>query len=104
MQAIRSTDEGHAAGHAGAEIVADRPEDHRRAAGHVLAAVGAAAFDHRRARVAHGEALAGLARREQLAGGGAIEHGVADDRVVLAFSGETIGRTMMVPPDRPLPT
>ena len=43
-------DEGHAAGHAGGEIVADRAEDDRDAAGHVFAAVGAAALDHGRRR------------------------------------------------------
>ena len=35
------------------------------------------------AGVAHGEALAGLAGGEQLAGGRAIEAGVADDGVVV---------------------
>ena len=37
-----------------------------------------------RARIAHGEAFARLAGREQLARGGAVEDGVADDGVVVA--------------------
>src|SRR3546814_437226 len=46
--AVRIIDEGHAAGHARAEIVAHPAEDHRRAAGHIFAAVRAAALDHDR--------------------------------------------------------
>ena len=42
------------------------------------------ALDHGRgARVAHGEALAGQAAEERAARGGAVEHGVADDHVLL---------------------
>src|SRR3546814_9213083 len=74
-------DEGHAAGHASAEIVADAPEDHGGAGGHIFAAVRTAAFDHhRRARIAHRKALARLPRREQFARRRAVKHGVADDR------------------------
>ena len=50
---------GRAAGHAGGEVAADRPEDDDGAAGHVLAAVVADAFDDGgRAGVAHREPLA----------------------------------------------
>src|SRR6185437_15417670 len=67
-------DESHAATHPGSEIVADLAQDDDGAAGHVLAAVGAAALDHgTRAGIAHGEALARLARGEQRAGGRAVE-------------------------------
>src|SRR3546814_6048118 len=77
--------EGHAAGHAGAEVRADGAEDHRGAAGHIFAAVRAASLDDDLgARVAHRKALARLARREQRARGRAIKDGVADDAVVLA--------------------
>src|SRR3546814_17692729 len=66
--------EGHAAGHAGAEVRADGPQDHRGAAGHIFAAIGAAALDDDiRARVAHREALARLTRGEQRARRRAIE-------------------------------
>ena len=59
-----------------------------------------------RTRVAHREALAGAAGREQLAGGGAVEAGVADDHVLARDDQrlDTSGRTTIVPPDRPLPT
>src|SRR3546814_1037568 len=40
--AVRIIDEGHAAGHARAEIVANPAEDHRRAAAHIFADVRAA--------------------------------------------------------------
>ena len=77
-------DESHAAGHAGAEVVAHGAQEHGRAAGHVFAAVGSAALDHGgRTTVAHREALARLASREQLAAGRPIKAGVADDRVAL---------------------
>src|SRR3546814_13407789 len=46
--AVRIIDEGHAAGHARAEIVAHPAEDHRRAAGNIFAAVRAAAPDPHR--------------------------------------------------------
>ena len=44
---LRVIDEGHAAGHAGREVIADRAENDGRAAGHVFAAIRAAALDHR---------------------------------------------------------
>uniref|UniRef100_A0A0N5A2D4 Integral membrane protein n=1 Tax=Parastrongyloides trichosuri TaxID=131310 RepID=A0A0N5A2D4_PARTI len=75
---------GHAAGHAGPEVEADRPQHHGDAAGHVFQAVGAAALDHGDgAGVAHPEALAGQAGGEQLAARGTVQHGVADDGVGL---------------------
>ena len=75
---------GDAAAHAGGEVAAGRAEHHHHAAGHVLAAVVADALDDRvRAAVAHREALAGEAARRRLARGGAVEHGVADDDVLL---------------------
>ena len=80
---LRVPDIGHAAAHAGGEVVADGAEQDGDAAGHVLAAVVAAALDHGdRTGVADGEALAGAAGGEELAGGGAVEAGVADDGVV----------------------
>ncbi len=84
---------GHAAAHAGGEVAPRRPEDHRAAARHVLAAVVADALDDRaRARVAHGEALAGEAAEERPAGGGAVEHRVADHDVLLGHEGGLVGR------------
>src|SRR5260370_147837 len=81
---LRVVDEGHAAGHAGGEIVADRAENDRRAAGHVFATVGAAALDDDAgARIAHGEALARLAGGEEPAGGRAGEDRVSDDGVTM---------------------
>jgi hypothetical protein len=76
------------------------------AAGHVFAAMVADAFDNRDgAGVAHGKALARDAAEIAFALDRAVKHGVADDDRVFGndpeFSG---GRTMMRPPDRPLPT
>src|SRR5262249_29739419 len=82
----RVVDEGHAARHAGGEVVADIAEDHSDATCHVFDAVRAAAFDDGVSpRVANSEALAGLARGEESAARCAIENGVADDDVVLAL-------------------
>ena len=79
---------GDAAAHAGGEVAARLAEHHHGAAGHVLAAVVAAALDDGgRAGVAHGEALAGHAAEEDLAADGAVEHGVADDDVLLRRDG-----------------
>ena len=90
QRVLRIVHEGHAAGHAGGEVRADRPQDHRGAAGHVLAAVGAAALDHGEGvGIAHAEALAGLAGGEQAAGGRAVEHRVADNGVL--FRGQWAG-------------
>src|SRR5687768_9240671 len=79
----RIPDEGASAGHAGSEVTAGAAKHHHQTAGHILAAVVAHALDHRRrATVADGEALAGLARGKELAAGGAIENGIADQRAV----------------------
>ena len=60
--------ERDAAGHAGREVAAGRPEHDDAAAGHVLAAVVAHALDDRvRAGVAHAEPLADAAAQEDLA-------------------------------------
>ena len=87
-------DERHAARHAGREVVADGSQQHRRAAGHIFAAVGAAALhDGDGPRVAHREAFARLPGGEQLAGGRAIEHRVADDGVPIGRDGRGRHRT-----------
>src|ERR1700723_3452330 len=79
---------GEAAGHAGAEIEAERAEDQDDAAGHVFAAVLADALDDSKgAAVADGEAFAGAAGYEELAGGGTIENCVACENVAAARGG-----------------
>jgi len=79
---------GDAAAHPGGEVAAGLSEHHHGAAGHVLAAVVAAALHHGSgARAPHREALAGHAAEEGLARGGAVEHGVADDDVLLGRDG-----------------
>src|SRR6185437_14612325 len=84
---------GEAAGHARAEVEADLAEHRYHAAGHVFAAVVARALHHRhRAGVAHREALARAAGREQLAAGGAVQTGVADDGGVLRGERRVGGR------------
>ena len=101
--AVFVIDERHAARHAGAEILADGAEDHDCAAGHVFARIGARAFDDRdRAGIAHREAFAGETGGEEFAAGCAIEAGVADDGAVAVRLGG--GRSVMRPPERPLPT
>ena len=63
------------------------------AAGHVLAAVVADALDDgERARVAHREALAREPAEERAARRRAVEHGVADDHVLLGGEGRVLGR------------
>ena len=103
--AVRVVDVGDAARHAGAEVAAGVAEHDHATAGHVLAAVVADALDDRGgARVADAEALADDAAQEDLAA-------VAPYPITLpamiwssATNGEvTGGRTMMRPPDRPLP-
>src|SRR5690606_33836304 len=67
-----------------AEVLAGGSEDDHEATGHVLAAVIADTFDDRdRAGIAHAEAFARASSCEQVAAGGAVEHGVADDGLVL---------------------
>ena len=66
---------------AGADVAADGAEDDDDATGHVLTAVVTRALHNRLSvRIAHAEALAGHALREELAAGCAIQAGVADDR------------------------
>ena len=75
---------GQPAGEAGAEVQPGAAQHHHRAAGHVFAAVVTRALDDRGgAGIAHREAFAGAAGREQLAAGGAVQAGVAEDRRVL---------------------
>ncbi len=59
-----------------------------------------------RAGVAHRETLAGDAAEVGLALDRAVDHRVADDDVLVGLAAEVVGRgrTMMRPPDRPLPT
>ena len=83
----------------GGEVAAGRAEHDDVAAGHVLAAVVADALDHGvRARVPHGEPLAGEPAEERLAPRRAVEDGVADDHVLLGGEGRALGR-----PDRDRP-
>ncbi len=85
--------EREAAGHARAEVDAGIAQHHHHATGHVLAAVVADAFHHgERAGVAHSEALATLAGREQLAAGRAIQAGVAHDGGVLTGEARALRR------------
>ena len=82
MAAGRVVEVRPAAGHAGPEVRADRPEDHDRAAGHVLAAVRTDPLDDGlRAAVADREAHPGPSDEVQPAAGRAIEDGVAGDRL-----------------------
>ena len=84
---------GDAARHAGGEVAAAAADDHHAPAGHVLAAVIADPFDDRvGAAVADGEALAGDAAEEGLAGGGAVERHVADEDVLLGGEGRLLRR------------
>ena len=77
-------DVGDALGHTRAEVAARLSEHDDEARRHVLAAVVAGALDHRRrAAVPHREALTGAARREETPAGRAVEHGVADDDVLV---------------------
>src|SRR5205807_5093527 len=75
---------GHPPAHAGGEVAPGGPEHDHPSARHVLAAVVAHALhDGPGAGVAHGEALAGQSAEERAPGGGAVEHRVAHDHVVL---------------------
>ena len=86
-------DVGDAAAHAGGEVAAGRPEHDHAATGHVLAAVVADALDDSRSPgVADGEALAGETAEERATGGRAVEHGVADDHVLLGAEQRRLGR------------
>ncbi len=71
-----------AAGHPGPEVGADRTKDDDRAAGHVFAAVRADPLDDGLgAAVADREAHPRPADEVEPAGGRAVEHGVAGDRL-----------------------
>src|SRR5215469_7884241 len=70
------------AGHTGAEVKAHGAENGSNAAGHVFATVLADSFDNGNgAAVAYGEALAGLSRDVELAGGSAVKNGIAYEHV-----------------------
>ena len=100
-------DEGDAAAHAGGEVAAGRADDDGHAAGHVLAAVVAGPLDDGHgAAVADAEPLAGAAPEEGPAAGRAVEGDVADQDVLLGrrTSRPCGGKTMILPPERPLPT
>ncbi len=85
---------GQAAGEAGAEVQAHAAQHHHDAVGHVLAAVIARAFDDRqRAGVAHREAFARAAGGKQLATGGAVQAGVAQDRRIARLEARPARRT-----------
>ena len=82
----RVINKSHATGHARGEVVADLAQDDSNAAGHVFAAVRATAFDHHFGTgIAHRKALACLAGCKQPTGRRAVEHGIADDRVVVGY-------------------
>ena len=77
-------DERRAAAHAGGEVPAGRADDDGDAAGHVLAAVVAGPLDDGQgAAVADAEPLAGPAAEEGPAAGRPVEGDVADQDVVL---------------------
>src|SRR5579883_1872190 len=97
---------GNAVRHAGAKVASRLTEDDYHALGHVLAAVVAHAFDDgQRAAVAHREALAGSPGHEELAARRAVQHGVADDGVLVACeTASRGGRTTTSPPPIPLAT
>ena len=97
---------GEAARHAGGEVPAGAADDHHAPARHVLAPVVAHALHHgERAAVADREALARDAAEVGLAAGRAVEHHVADEDVLLGDEGRSRGgKTMILPPDSPLPT
>ena len=100
-------DVGDAARHAGGEVAAGRAQDDGAAAGHVLAAVVADAFDHGPgAAVADTEPFGRPAAEEGLAAGRAVQHDVADQDVVFRHERCFLAadRSISRPPDRPLPT
>src|SRR6266702_790479 len=78
-----------AAGHAGTEIQAERPENDGYAAGHVLTTVLADTFHYgKRTAVSDSETLTAAAGNEELARSGTVEHGVAGKHVAAPGSGE----------------
>src|SRR5258707_9693186 len=83
-------DVSEATGHAGTKIQAERTKDEGDAAGHVFATVLADAFDNgESAAVADGEAFARASGDEKLAGSGAVENSVAGENVAAAGSGKS---------------
>src|SRR5260370_16626655 len=75
-------DVGETSGHAGAEIEAERTEDQDHAARHIFATVLADSLDNgKRATIANSEAFAGAARDKELAGCGAVKHGVSRENI-----------------------
>src|SRR6267154_1493125 len=92
---------GHAVRHAGGEVAPHRSEYDHHAARHVLAAVRAGSLDHRdRAGVAHREPVSRAAGREQLASGGAVQHGVAQQDLLI---GDARVHALPERPDHQLP-
>ena len=86
---LQIEDEGLAAGHASAEILARGSEDHDGATGHVFATMVADSLDDGgAARVADTEALAGAAVGKEMPRDGPVHHGVADDAVL--FGNEAV--------------
>src|SRR5229473_3452441 len=85
---------GDSAAHSGGEVAPSLAEHDDQPARHVLASMVADTFDHGRgAAVAHGEALAGHASEERLAGGCAVERDVSDENVLLGLERRLTGRT-----------
>src|SRR5260370_460664 len=81
-----------AAGHARTEIQAERPENDGHAAGHVLASVLADTFHYgKRATVADSETLPAAAGNKKLAGRRALQHGVAGKNVTAPGSSKPRG-------------
>src|SRR5690606_1569492 len=84
---------GAAAGHARAEVVPGLAQHANETAGHVFAAVVARAFHHGMGTgVAHRETLTRGTGGEQLAAGGAVQAGIADDGRVLRAEGAVLRR------------
>jgi len=87
------------AGHAGTEIQAKRSEDDGHAAGHVLATVLADTLDDgKRTAVPDSEAFSGTASNKELARGSAIEHRVAA-RTSPRLEAASPAAMAMVPPE-----
>jgi hypothetical protein len=83
---------GEAAGHAGAEIKAERAEDEDHAPGHVFAAMLADAFDDGESTaIANSKTFAGAACDEKLAGSGTIKNGVSGEHVAATRGSGTGG-------------
>src|SRR5260370_15949700 len=81
-----------AAGHAGTEIQAERPENDGYAAGHVLATVLADTFHYgKRAAVSDSETLTAAAGNEELTRSSTVEHGAAGTHVPAPRSSEPGG-------------